>query len=203
METLVNLSQRDRAWTLEEFVNIANELLPDYLPEVKENQRVKEEINPRLVRQYTSQGLLDEPTRQGKYAIYHYHHLLQILVVRRLLSEGIGLGAIVSIIQTKSNAELENLLRGGIQIEVSPANPALAYLQNLRNPNKTQPSAPSVKQSSPPIAESTVSNWYHLEVIPGLEIHIDSDFHYPDTPSGKQLLKQKLVETLENFKEEE
>ncbi|MFW6358044.1 MAG: MerR family transcriptional regulator [Chroococcales cyanobacterium] len=200
MNSLAQFSQQNPTWTLEEFVDTANQLLPEYLPEVRENQRVGDEINPRLVRHYTSQGLLAEPQRQGRYAVYHYPHLLQILLVRRLMSKGIGLSAIADLIRNKGNTELENLLTGGgIQIEVSPPNPHLArnsaenYLQSLKTPNRTK----DTKQ--PHIQTST---WYHLEVIPGLEIHIHSDFHHPETPSEQKFLKQQIVQTLENFQKE-
>lgn len=137
METLANLARSQPNWSLEEFVNVANELLPQYLPATKGNTRVREEINPRLVRHYTSLGMLDEPQKEGKYALYIYRHLLQILVVRRLLSEGVGANAIDRLAKEKTNAELENLLTGGVQLEVTPSNPALAYLQQLKKSDRS------------------------------------------------------------------
>lgn len=129
MADLATLAQSQPAWTLEEFVDCLNQLLPTILPQPL---RDDDAINPRLVRYYTSEGLVDRPERQGREARYHYRHLLQVLLVRRLLQEGYGLGAIASLLQNKANAELEALLHGGVQLTLETANPALAFLQSLK-----------------------------------------------------------------------
>lgn len=52
---LKTLENNHQEWLLDDFVEVANQLLPLYLPEMKGNSKVKEEINSRLVRSYTSQ----------------------------------------------------------------------------------------------------------------------------------------------------
>lgn len=138
---LKTLEQNQEEWLIDEFVEIANQLLPNYLPEIKSNTKVKEEINPRLVRHYTNQKLMDEPIRKNRYAFYNYRHLLQILLIRRLLSDGIGTMAIDNLLTSKTNQELKNLLIGGVQINLTTShpklatpvhNPALEYLAKLK-----------------------------------------------------------------------
>lgn len=191
----------EQTYSLEEFSNLVNQLLPQYLPSKEPN-----EINPRLIRSYTTQGMLDDPKRSGKYAIYTYRHLLQILVIRRLLSEGISTSAIDGLATEKSNSELENLLTEGVQLNLTTAQPTLAekdplaYLQGIQKNRlfyNTISQNPVVKDDPKPNNNS--STWIRIEVIPGLEIHIRSDFKYPKTPSEQQSILQKLQETIKKY----
>jgi DNA-binding transcriptional MerR regulator len=190
----------EQTYSLEEFSDLVNQLLPQYLPSKEPN-----EINPRLIRYYTTQGMLDDPKRSGKYAIYTYRHLLQILVIRRLLSEGISTSTINGLATQKSNTELENLLTGGVQINFTTAQPTLeekeplAYLRGLQRkrlfkPNLEQYLAPKNHL----ISNNNTSAWIRIEVIPGLEIHIRSDFKYPKTQEEQQSLLEKLLQTCQN-----
>ncbi|WP_342597732.1 MerR family transcriptional regulator [Cyanobacterium aponinum UTEX 3222] len=130
VETLENNHQE---WLIDEFVEVANRLLPLYLPDIKGNSKVKEEINTRLVRSYTSQRLMDEPIRQNRYAFYRYRHLLQLLLIKRLLSDGIGTTAINDLLTSKTNEELKSLLIGGISLNLTTAHPPLQSIQNSTN----------------------------------------------------------------------
>lgn len=181
MDSLTRLAYPEKTWYLEEFTEIANQLLAEYLPT---NPR---DLNPRLVRYYTSQGLLDDPHRLGKYAVYTYRHLLQLLVVRKLMNEGIGISAIGQITSKKTNQELENFLKGDIKLEV---NPALTFLETIKNRETI---------ASSPVSVPQVNTWFHLEIIPGLELHLRSDFQYPDNPYQQKILQEKLLQTLKDF----
>jgi len=204
MVSLAKIAQENPRWSLEDFVFVANQFLPQYLPIAKNNTRIREEINPRLVRHYTSQGMLDEPLKSGKFAVYIYRHLLQLLVVRRLLSEGIGSNAIDHLAIQKSNLELENLLTGGVLLEITPANPALSYQQksndrglraaeNLVTQNYTV-DAPSAERFRTPFDSNY---WSRFEALSGLELHIRSDFILPPTPEEQALLRDHLWKILE------
>jgi hypothetical protein len=199
METLQQIAQRDPHWSLDELVQIANELLPQFLPEEKAHTRVREEVSPRLVRHYTGQEMLDDPVREGREARYVYRHLLQVLIVRRLLMEGYGASVINTLARSKNNSELEALLQGGVQLTVSPANPALAFLQQIqqRPPDSPQSLAksPSPSVSIPPLTTAT-SHWTRLEVLPGLELHVRSDFVLPSTSQEQKNLLQRMLQIL-------
>ncbi|MBD1913655.1 MULTISPECIES: MerR family transcriptional regulator [unclassified Leptolyngbya] len=201
MRTLQQVAQLDPHWSLEELVQIANELLPQFLPEEKAHTRVREEVTPRLVRHYTSQGMLDEPLKEGREARYTYRHLLQVLLVRRLLTEGYGASVIDTLARSKPDPDLEALLQGGAQLTVTPANPALAFLQQIQ---QRQPDAARQAPFSPPIVSPppipspspSTTQWTRLEVLPGLELHVRSDFTLPTTSQEQQNLLQHILRIL-------
>jgi DNA-binding transcriptional MerR regulator len=211
MKTLQQVAQQNPSWSLEEFVQVANEFLPQFLPEGKAPTRVREDVTPRLVRHYTSQGMLDEPLKEGREARYLYRHLLQVLVVRRLLTEGYGASVINTLARSKNNSDLEALLQGGVQLTAAPANPALAFLQQVqqrqadtvRSLAKSSPKGSPSAASSPaplPVPSSTDSSpsteWIRQEILPGLELHVRSDFQLPATVQEQQNLLQRIWQTI-------
>ncbi|MDX2099155.1 MAG: MerR family transcriptional regulator [Leptolyngbyaceae cyanobacterium bins.59] len=217
MKTLQELALEAPNWSLEELVQVANQFLPQFLPEEKAHTRVREDVTPRLVRHYASQGMLDEPLKEGREARYLYRHLLQLLLVRRLLAEGYGASAINKLAISKTNQELEELLQGGVQLTVTPANPALAFLQQVQQRqtslSKPPPSVPAVlpipvspvPSPSPPLEPSTSAQpfisakWTRVEVLPGLELHIRHDFVYPSSGQEQQSLLQLIRQILFTF----
>jgi DNA-binding transcriptional MerR regulator len=140
MNMLQQFARQNPAWSLEEFVEVANDLLPQFLPEQPSGSRGQEPVNPRLVRHYTTQGLIDKPQKEGREARYRYRHLLQLLVLRRLLAEGYSTSSVGSLIVGQVNAVLEELLQGGVQLTVETANPALAFLSQVRDRERREPS---------------------------------------------------------------
>jgi DNA-binding transcriptional MerR regulator len=221
---LETLEKKDQEWLLDEFVEVANGLLPLYLPQMKGNSKVKEEINTRLVRSYTSQRLMDEAIRQNRYAFYTYRHLLQLLLVKRLLSDGIGTTAIDDLLTSKTNEELKNLLVGGVQINITTAHPILTQTSNSSNSAldflsdlKGKRSRSSIQDSLiPPTAnKSTMSaldktndnqkslnseeNWTRLKILDGLELHIRDDFVYPNSIKERESLMELFQNILSKF----
>lgn len=69
-----------------------------------------EKLTERLIRYYASEGVLDKPDRLGRDAAYHFRHLLQLLIARRLVDEGVSLIAISKFNQNRSTDELEQAL---------------------------------------------------------------------------------------------
>jgi DNA-binding transcriptional MerR regulator len=61
-------------------------------------ERLGEEITPRTVRLYATQGLIDRPGREGRSAVYGRRHLLQLLLIRSLARRGLSLAAIGPLI---------------------------------------------------------------------------------------------------------
>ncbi|MBF2035028.1 MAG: MerR family transcriptional regulator [Leptolyngbyaceae cyanobacterium T60_A2020_046] len=214
MITLQQISQTNPEWDLESFVHVANDLLPQFLPVAETGDRAQGEVNPRLVRYYTTQGVLDKPFRQGRKARYVYRHLLQLLIVRRLLAEGYTTGAIQSITTVKNDHDLEALLQGGVQLTVAAANPALAFLQSVQARTTPPPGGlplagaqgalPSALSATPAPAqrrratqsETSFPRWQRVEVLPGLEVHVREDFVPPSTPQEHENLLQLMAQTL-------
>ncbi len=113
-------SHADSVLTLTELVDVANRLLPTLLPK-DASGRVAEDVNPRLVRHYTTLGLLPEPRKEGREARYLYEHLLKLLVVRRLLAEGFSSQAIGQLLAGMDEATLVRVLDGGVEVKLVPA----------------------------------------------------------------------------------
>lgn len=215
MSTLQQISQANPEWDLESFVHVANDLLPQFLPVAETGDRAQDEVNPRLVRYYTTQGVLDKPFRQGREVRYVYRHLLQLLIVRRLLVEGYTTGAIQPITTAKTNSDLEALLQGGVQLTVAAANPALAFLQSVQTRTTPPPaerppigsrsglpsaaiaqSAPVPERGKATQPKASLPRWQRVEVLPGLEVHVREDFVPPSTPQELENLLQLMAQTL-------
>jgi DNA-binding transcriptional MerR regulator len=196
-------------WSLEDFVAIANVVLPDFLPTAEGRPgaagKVRAEVNVRLVRHYASSGLLDENAREGREARYSFRHLLQLLLVRRLLTEGYPAAVIAKLIAGKADTELSALLRGGASVSATPANPALDFLAGVRRraalpPTAAPPSHPPIAVPPPtgvPPAAASTGAWDRLELLPGLEVHVRAGFHLPSSPHERARLGQLFLDALQ------
>ncbi len=89
-------------------------------------ERLGEEITPRTVRLYATQGLIDRPGREGRSAVYGRRHLLQLLLIRSLARRGLSLAAIAPLIGLADN-ELEQQLNQ-LEGDGSPASSLLAAM---------------------------------------------------------------------------
>ena len=214
MDTLQQLAQQQPELALDRFVEVVNQLLPQFLPEAVVANRGQEPVNPRLVRHYTTQGLLDKPLKQGREVRYTYRHLLQLLVLRRLLAEGYSVSSMHQLIGGQPNDALENILQGGAQLTVETANPALAFLAQIRD----RPLPPAAQRASPapaPAANvraaakarpqpaepasshiSTASDWTRLELLDGLELHVRDTFTLPASAHERERLLQLIAQSL-------
>ena len=76
------------------------------------NRRVQWDLPPRLIRYYTTLGLLDrEREKRGKYKLYSARHLFQILAVKKLQSEGLSLAEIQGRLLGSSDEEMVEYLK--------------------------------------------------------------------------------------------
>jgi DNA-binding transcriptional MerR regulator len=216
MSMLQQIAQQQPEMVLDRFVEVTNDLLPQFLPSQSTGSRGQEPVNPRLVRYYTTQGWLDKPLKQGREARYTYRHLLQLLVLRRLLAEGYSASSIGSLIGGQADTALEDILQGGVQLTVEAANPALAFLSQIRDgqgPAKGQrressPSDQSPKRSASPVggdpcvspASPPPQAWTRLEILDGLELHVRQDFAAPATAHERDSLLQLIADHLAHLK---
>lgn len=150
LESLI--AHAESVLTLPELVDVANELLPALLPKDAAG-RVAEDVNPRLVRHYTTLGLLPEPRKEGREARYLYEHLLRLLVVRRLLAEGYSSQALGQLLTGLDDSTLVNVLDGGVELRLVPAKPAepterLAFLERVRRSAGLPPAAETGEASA-------------------------------------------------------
>ncbi len=114
----------DALYGLEELLLVAGKLLD-------------EEISPRTVRLYATQGLIDRPGKEGRSAVYGHRHLLQLVLVRALARRGLSLSAIAPfcvLADADLEQQLEQLDGEGAAATVpsaSTTNEALQYLRDL------------------------------------------------------------------------
>lgn len=90
-------------------------------------ERLGEEITPRTVRLYATQGLIDRPGREGRSAIYGRRHLLQLLLIRSLARRGLSLAAIAPLIGLDDQAMEQQLNQ--LEGDGSPASSLLAAME--------------------------------------------------------------------------
>ena len=193
--------------TLDDFAALVNSLLPRYLPlDRASSGRTGDEVNPRLIRHYTTQGLLDPPLKEGREARYTRRHLLQLLTLRRLMAEGHSAQALQSLLPTQSDAELEALLVGELRLQVQTGNAALDYLAGLRETRSPAlRAAPSVARSAPPPSPSPappapVARYTRLMLAPGLELHVSRDARLPKTPAEQDALARQVLAALDTLR---
>lgn len=131
-------------------------------------EQLGEEISPRTVRLYATQGLIDRPGKEGRSAIYGRRHLLQLLLIRSLARRGLSLAAIAPLAACSDAELLEQLLHlgpqpadSGIPEETGSASAeqeeALAYLQGLRSDQSRAASRSERSPSLLPLLGSPLS----------------------------------------------
>ena len=216
----------DALWNLQELVDEANALLPAYLPKGASG-RSSDEVNPRLVRHYTTLGLLPEPLKEGREARYVFDHLLHLLVVRRLLAEGFSSTAIAKVLAGRTPDERRRLLDGGVRVELVPEpaterDPRREFLRALRQEAGLDPVAapadsitvnafrPSMSAEPSRDAPARTPNqadlfreipWARIELLDGLELHVRSDFAFPTHRLGDDEIAQLVKVVLLNLEQ--
>ncbi len=126
-------------WTggIDDFVETANTWLARLLP-LDRAARPKDEVNARLVRHYTTVGLLALPTREGREARYDRRQLLQLLALRRVMADGLSGKALYSVLSGQDDDGLAQLAEKGVTAELEATatsrapGDALSYLQQLK-----------------------------------------------------------------------
>lgn len=98
-------------WRLDELVRRSRRLLALLPEETGASRRVRWEPNERLVRYYTTLGLLDRPTElRGRVAYYRDRHLLQLLAIKILQARGSNLQTIQEELAGQTDARLATLI---------------------------------------------------------------------------------------------
>ncbi len=91
-------------WTVEQLVELSQGFISH-----SGSKRVRWNPNPRLIRYYASLGLLDRPFGVRGHTVYYGpRHLLQLLAVKALQSEGEPLGLIQQRLQGMSDEGLRS-----------------------------------------------------------------------------------------------
>ncbi|ADG88037.1 hypothetical protein TBS_02980 [Thermobispora bispora] len=95
------------AWTIGELAEHAARLLG---PDGQVSGRVRPVPNERLIRWYTTIGLLDPPiARRGRVALYGRRHLLQLVAIKRRQAAGLSIAAIQAELAGATDAALQRI----------------------------------------------------------------------------------------------
>ncbi|MEX2535047.1 MAG: MerR family transcriptional regulator [Trueperaceae bacterium] len=204
MQSLNDLAASRPTFDLEGFVREANQLLPEFLPDDPVDARVKGEVNGRLVRHYTSSGLLEPPLKEGREARYTVDHLLQLLALRRLLADGVSAAAIGQSLRQKDRYELSAIIEGGAKLDFAPAtdhrSAALSFIEEIRQRSSEGPALsvppPTPKgepRPSTPAATPTGNSWERYQLLDGVELHVRSDVKVPAKPEAQRRLLDHIT----------
>jgi DNA-binding transcriptional MerR regulator len=181
-------------------------------------ERLGEEITPRTVRLYATEGLIDRPGKDGRRAVYGQRHLLQLLLVRSLARRGLSLSAIAPLVVC-SDQELQEQwqqLNDGTPSSRPPEarSEALAYLQHIQTSptsSAAQPSSllpllgsplsnrsPSSLRTSRTGSRSSASSsrWHRFALAHGVELHLSESASIPPPGSRREAWLQRLIDRL-------
>jgi len=163
----------------------------------------------RTIRYYLAEGLIQPvDERQGTASVFGYVHLLQLVAVKKLQAEHFPIRKIRELVGGKSEQELESLLGIGMQTSKrSRDNEAKRYLESLLTPSMSvsfstdvepEPIKPMRMRAAavpPPVLSSQPDQtavWQRLEIEPGLEVHIRSDYTPPTTSARTRSLADRI-----------
>ena len=161
----------EQGMVLPEFLEQVNQLALQHLPEPEApDSRVSRVFTPRSFRHYQTLGCIDPPERDGKQVVYGFRHLVQALLVRKLLGERLASERITKLVAGRSTAEtMKMLLEGGEAVD------------GAGERKREQEHGPDV-----------VGLWKCVRVSPGVELHLSCDL-----PKPKPAAFRKLVSDLE------
>ena len=151
----------------------------------------------RTIRYYMAEGLIQTPgEKQGTASLFGYLNLLQLLTVKKLQAEHLPIRKIRELVAGKNEQELETLLGiGSTSAKRSRDTEAKRYLESLLTPvpaSAPAPPAQSLKESAAPPAAQIDQSWQRVEIEPGLELHIRSDYSPPASARTRSLLEKAL-----------
>jgi DNA-binding transcriptional MerR regulator len=145
----------------------------------------------RTIRYYMAEGLVQTPEeKQGTASVFGYLNLLQLLTVKKLQAEHLPIRKIRELVAGKSEQELETLLGIG-STKKSRETDAKRYLESLLAPSSAPAAAP-LKQAAPSPPTDQSQSWQRVEIEPGLELHIRSDYAPPTSARTKSLLEKAI-----------
>jgi DNA-binding transcriptional MerR regulator len=180
----------------------------------------------RTIRYYLAEGLIQAPQeKQGTASVFGYLNLLQLVVVKKLQAENLPIRKIRELVAAKNEDELEKLLgiaeplaeRKGFSAKRSRESEAKRYLESLltssiadSSPMETQTlSRPlaagrakrmaSSSAPAPPAQENDTASWQRVEIEPGLELHIRSDYAPPMTSASSRSLSERIRDVINRY----
>ncbi|MEX2580599.1 MAG: MerR family transcriptional regulator [Verrucomicrobiales bacterium] len=135
------------------------------------DSRVSRTFTERSFRHYATLGCIDPPEKEGRSSVYRFRHLVQALLVRKLLWQRVPSEQIASVMSGRGTEELKRMLLEGIEL--------VARGGGDRN-----------RQESP--APGMAETWRRVQLRPGVELHVRGDL-----PRLRQAELRRLLERVE------
>lgn len=141
------------------------------------DQRVQAAPDARTIRYYQTAGLLDRPSRyDGRTARYGQRHLLQLVAIRALQSNGLSLAQVQAMLSGATLGELQQVIAGAMGEDTPMIAPTVVY----EEPAAGIPT---------PFTPTTLTA---VELAPGVVVTIDSRVH-PDFARTIAVLRAALM----------
>ena len=196
------LKEKGRKYVgLPEFARISEQILADMNLE-QERGTVTSVPDERTIRYYMSEGLIQTPEeRQGTASVFGYLNLLQLLTVKKLQAEHLPIRKIRELVAGKNEQELETML--GVRAASGRKTEAKRYLETLLASAPSQPLMETSAAPPPPPTQAAAEqshSWQRVEIEPGLELHIRSDYSPPATGSRTKSLLEKAIHRLRRLR---
>src|SRR4051812_9272161 len=111
-------------WTIDELGSrVALALSVDY--DGQASGRVRDVPDQRTIRYYTTLGLIDRPAQmRGRTALYHRRHLLQLVAIKRLQTQGLTIAQIQEQLLGLPDRALEKIARLSVEVIDGAPRPA-------------------------------------------------------------------------------
>lgn len=188
---------------LPEFARVSGQLVEDLQLE-QQRGTVTSVPDERTIRYYLAEGLIQTPEeRQGTASVFSYLNLLQLLTVKKLQAEHLPIRKIRELVAGKSEQELETLL--GVRGPSGKKTEAKRYLESLlASPARAalgQDAAPMQAAGPPPQHLDASPSWQRVEIEPGLELHVRSDYSPPATTGKTRSLLERAIHRLRRLRD--
>ena len=185
---------------LPEFARVSEQVLAEIGLE-QERGTVTSVPDERTIRYYMAEGLIQTPgERQGTASVFGYLNLLQLLTVKKLQAEHLPIRKIRELVAGKSEPELEIML--GVRGSGGRKTEAKQYLETLLASAPSRPPTQPLAAAAavPPSQQTSSHSWQRVEIEPGLELHIRSDYSPPTTGARTRSLLEKAIHGLRRLR---
>ena len=183
---------------LPEFARVSEQILAEMGLE-QERGTVTSVPDERTIRYYMAEGLIQTPEeRQGTASVFGYLNLLQLLTVKKLQAEHLPIRKIRELVAGKSEQELEIIL--GVRGAGGRKTDAKQYLETLLASAPSQPLRATAVPLPPPQAAGHSHSWERVEIEPGLELHVRSDYSPPASSGKTKSLLEKAIHRLRRLR---
>lgn len=152
----------------------------------QQDHRVSQAPDIRTIRYYTSLGLIDRPTIEGRQARYSKRHVLQVLAIKALQARLMPLSEIQSRIYGRTDHELELMLTAFAEAadQGAPLTAAGSRAAGVGQGNN---------QIQPVI-------WREVEVEPGLKLMVEATWVPDDDVDAAVERLRAILNSLSNFR---